>query len=112
MAPSSHIIEQLCCIFKMSSDPCEYPLGILTAEHRDVWTRSRVKLLAGQWINPTWLDRIGECMPNGENSPLVIKDGGYCAWLQGVPQTVNTRYLIISLTIIGGPTSMSSYSAK
>jgi hypothetical protein len=48
MAPSSHIIEQLYNIIKMSSDPSDSPVGILTSDHRDTWAKSRERLVAGQ----------------------------------------------------------------
>ena len=69
VAPSTHIIEQLSCIFKMSSDLSEYPVGILTAEHRDIWAKSRVKLLQGKW---KILNRIS-CMPNRKGSTSICQ---------------------------------------
>ena len=78
MASSAHIIEQLYCIFKMSSDPCEYPVGILTAEHRDIWAKSRVKLLAGQSKIPAEEQmhvfrstRVGTHVKNIGHAPLI-----------------------------------------
>ena len=49
VAPSSHIIEQLHNIIKMSSDPSESPIGIMTSDHRDNWAKSSERLVAGQW---------------------------------------------------------------
>ena len=48
VVPSSHIIEQLHYIIKMTSDPSKYPVGILTSDHRDSWAKSRERLIAGQ----------------------------------------------------------------
>ena len=48
VAPSSHIIEQVHNIIKMSPDPSESPVGILTSDHRDNWAKSRERLIAGQ----------------------------------------------------------------
>lgn len=48
VSPSSHIIQQLHNIMKMSSDLSECPVGILTSEHRDSWAKSRERLVAGQ----------------------------------------------------------------
>ena len=48
VAPSSHIIEQLHNIIKMSPDPSESPVGALTTEHRDTWAKSRETLIMGQ----------------------------------------------------------------
>lgn len=49
MAPSGHIIEQLHRIIKMTPDPSNYPVGILTSDHRDAWTQSRERLLKGEF---------------------------------------------------------------
>ena len=48
VAPSDHIVQQLHNIFKMSSDPSKYPVGVLTSDHRDTWAKSRERLIAGQ----------------------------------------------------------------
>ena len=53
VAPSTHIIEQLHNIIKMSSDPPEYPVGILTSDHRDNWAKSRERLLMGERVSGT-----------------------------------------------------------
>ena len=47
-APSTHIIDELHNIIKLSSDPSEYPVGILTSEQRDTWTESRERLTMGE----------------------------------------------------------------
>ena len=49
MAPSSHIIEQLHNIIKMSPEPSESPVGVLTSDHRDNWAKSRERLIAGHY---------------------------------------------------------------
>ena len=49
VAPSSHIIQQLHNIIKMSSDPADSPVGVLTTEHRDTWTKSRERIIMGEW---------------------------------------------------------------
>ena len=48
VAPSRHIIEQLHDIINMTPDPSEYPVGILTSDHRDTWTKNREKLMRGE----------------------------------------------------------------
>ena len=48
VAPSTYIIEQLQNIIKMTSDPSSYPVGILTSDHRDTWTKSRKRLSKGE----------------------------------------------------------------
>ena len=45
--PSSHVVEQLHNIIKMTSDLSMCPVGILTSEQRDTWTECRERLLIG-----------------------------------------------------------------
>ena len=47
VAPSSHVVEQLHSIIKMTSDLSTCPVGILTSERRDTWTECRERLLIG-----------------------------------------------------------------
>ena len=48
VVPSSHIIQQLHNIVEMSSDPSQFPVGILTSDHRDTWAKARQRLIMGK----------------------------------------------------------------
>ena len=48
MAPASYIMEQLNTILNDASEPTTYPVGILTTEHRDTWTKMRETLASGK----------------------------------------------------------------
>ena len=50
VVPSSHVVEQLHNIIKMTSDLSTCPVGILTSEQRDTWTECRERLLIGNIV--------------------------------------------------------------
>ena len=47
VAPGSHIVEELHRILRAAPTPAEYPVGILTTEHRDTWYQARERLIQG-----------------------------------------------------------------
>ena len=50
MIPPSHLIKMLNHILDDASEPAEHPVGILTADTRDIWYQVRQKLMQGQEI--------------------------------------------------------------
>ena len=67
VAPSKHIIEQLHNIIKMTPDPSEYPVGILTSDHRDTWTMARERLIKGEYCDRYLLPQV-TCPRNGHKA--------------------------------------------
>ena len=51
VCPPTHIVHQLHNILKAAPEPAEYPVGILTSEHRDTWFHARERLLKGNKAN-------------------------------------------------------------
>ena len=49
-APGSHIVEELHHILRAAPTLAEYPVGILTAEHRETWYQARERLRKGTYI--------------------------------------------------------------
>ena len=47
MAPASHIMRQLETVLSDAREPAQFPVGILTSEHRDTWTHMRERLASG-----------------------------------------------------------------
>ena len=47
VAPASHIMQQLESVLSDARDPAQFPVGILTSEHRDTWTQMRERLASG-----------------------------------------------------------------
>ena len=50
MAPASHIRQQLEAVLSDAREPAQFPVGILTTEHRDTWTQIRERLASGKRI--------------------------------------------------------------
>ena len=48
VAPPTHIVNELHNVLKSVPEPAEYPVGILTTEHRDTWFYARERLLNGK----------------------------------------------------------------
>ena len=46
-APASHIMLQLETVLSDARDPAQFPVGILTSEHRDTWAQMRETLTSG-----------------------------------------------------------------
>ncbi|KAJ3130666.1 Carnitine O-acetyltransferase mitochondrial, partial [Irineochytrium annulatum] len=56
---TGEIEQQIQRIYQMAGEePEEYPVGLLTTEHRDTWTKQRETLLAASPVNQASLDRI------------------------------------------------------
>ena len=51
VAPPTYIVSELHNILKAAPEPAEYPVGILTTEHRDTWFQARERLLRGKLYN-------------------------------------------------------------
>ena len=47
MAPPTFILEEVRKILETAPDLCDYPVGVLTSEHRDSWAKTREELLLG-----------------------------------------------------------------
>ena len=47
MVPPYYLIKMLHHILDDAAEPAEHPVGILTAEARDIWYQTRQKLLQG-----------------------------------------------------------------
>ena len=50
LVPAQHIEEQLHKIMESSPTKAQYPVGVLTTEHRDTWYNARERLLTGMHI--------------------------------------------------------------
>ncbi len=48
LVPPKHIVKELLGIMQAAPDTCEYPVGVLTTEHRDNWLRTRQELMQGR----------------------------------------------------------------
>lgn len=48
VAPASHLVQQLKAIVVSDVEPCKFPVGLLTTEHRDTWYQAREKLNKGE----------------------------------------------------------------
>ena len=45
--PPTFILEEVRKILETAPDLCDYPVGVLTSEHRDSWAKTREELLLG-----------------------------------------------------------------
>ncbi|KAL5484736.1 hypothetical protein EMCRGX_G021281 [Ephydatia muelleri] len=57
VAPASHLVQQLKAIVVSDVEPCKFPVGLLTTEHRDTWYQAREKLNKDP-VNHTSLETI------------------------------------------------------
>ena len=48
LVPAQHIEEQLHNIVNSASVKAQYPVGVLTSEHRDTWYQARKRLITGK----------------------------------------------------------------
>ena len=58
VVPGSHLVEQLKAIVVSHVEPCKFPIGLLTTEHRDTWYQAREKLNKGVLFNTPHFDVI------------------------------------------------------
>jgi carnitine O-acetyltransferase len=82
MAPASHIMQQLETVLSDAREPAQFPVGILTSEHRDTWTHMRERLASDPFNSSALRDIetaiLSVCLdkahPQVPNSPAAVRD--------------------------------------